>query len=223
MMFSGSVSHMRELCQIYDRHFDNLTLTGDDIQKEIRIPPEIQKRNLIEEHVRNVWGVSYDEYLSGKLQNLPTLELSKLAEEIAAINLNGELLIGTFVSGVPYLFVVASSGKPLRADSFAVIGSGWHLAQASLFNRHYSPGMPIQAAVYAVYEAKKLSEIDPNVGPETTLLLIAPGKPRIVVTIISPQTVQELDLEFAKHFSKKVLDDIDVLDIAFKFPPEDAE
>jgi len=223
MMFSGSVPHMRELCQVYDNHLESVTITRTNILNEIRVPPETQKRNLIDEHVKNVWGVSYEEYLGGKLQHLPSQELCKLAEDIAGINLNGELLIGTFVSGAPYLFTVTNSGRSSRADSFAVIGSGWHLAQAALYNRNYGPWMPIQASVYAVYEAKKLSEIDRNVGPDTTLVIMAPGKPTPVLTIINPQTMQELDREFAKHFSKKTMENIEVPDSAFKFPPGDVE
>ena len=56
---------------------------------------------------------------------------------------------------------------------YCAIGSGEHMAISSFITNNYSPRMDRNKALYLVYEAKKMAEHAPGVGPETDLLIIS--------------------------------------------------
>ena len=135
-MIAGTIARGRELLSVYGKHMaEGTALTALTVRDEMKVPPQIQKRKLIEEYLANTWAVSYGEYVDGKLGNLPPDVLSDIAKTVSGINLQCSLILGLFLGKTPFLFTVDESGAVLQADAFACIGSGWSIAQANMYRR----------------------------------------------------------------------------------------
>ena len=64
-----------------------------------------------------------------------------------------------------------------QSHAFAAIGSGSPIATVFLNQRNCSPHNNREQAAYIVFEAKRCSEKDPNVGPAITMGSILPQPP----------------------------------------------
>lgn len=93
-----------------------------------------------------------------------------------------EIIIAGFIHRKPVIVAVRMdetaaapavfSGKPFHA-----IGSGANIVNIFLGLREVSPEDSMNKMLYVVYEAKKASEKNGGVGPETRLVVIAPRPP----------------------------------------------
>jgi len=195
-MIAGTIARGRELLSVYGKHMaEGTALTALTVRDEMKVPPQIQKRKLIEEYLANTWAVSYGEYVDGKLGNLPPDVLSDIAKTVSGINLQCSLILGLFLGKTPFLFTVDESGAVLQADAFACIGSGWSIAQANMYRRRYSHRFRLGDAAYVVYESKRLSEVDPSVGPGTVLGVFSTDD----MCLITHEGRKRLDEEMSKQ------------------------
>jgi len=87
-----------------------------------------------------------------------------------------ELLVSGFIQGEPKLLTVRMENRESRLEvpgSFAVVGSGYFLAQAILQARECHPLMSRDYVMYLAYEAKRLSQKTGFVGEITGLAVQA--------------------------------------------------
>jgi 20S proteasome alpha/beta subunit len=180
-MIAGTLARGRELCGVFNLHIDELLnngqkLTQQNILDVLKEPPKMQKRRLLDEYFENTWGITHQQFLDGKLKHFPDSDRSKIAADIQAIHLDCFLLIAGFIQNTAFLCMCEDSGRVLRLDDFATIGSGSTVAQASLYRRGIQRFSLLEPALYAVYEAKKFAEIDPIIGTETNLVVMAPDR-----------------------------------------------
>ena len=198
-MFAGSVSAARELLETFDRSLEFHLASHVTIEGQMRGPVHVHKRRLVDHHVHMKLGLSYAEFLASGRAQLSDAMFIRTEQEIAAIGLDCELIIGGFerrsdpADGV--LIAVGADGTVQRHDDFVVIGSGAIPAQASLFFRQHSKAASLAVAVYHVYEAMKLAENAPGVG----------GLIHLVVIRRNPDDVEGFKVSTA--LDRKLLDD----------------
>jgi hypothetical protein len=174
-LLSGQLGAARELAMMYREYLSqrdsSVPLTEENILDHLREPPRRFKSKLVEQYFRLKWAVSYRDFLDGKLNNLPESELLRISSDVNNIRFPDEtcMLIASLATGEPGLFTVFPDGQVFSEENFAVVGSGYPIARAALCQRNYHQFCELSYALYAVYEAKKLSEGDPNVGPQTAM------------------------------------------------------
>jgi hypothetical protein len=92
-----------------------------------------------------------------------------------------EIIVAGFIGPSPVIatvYVGASDSDPARVDffpSFKAIGSGSTIANVFMNIRGCSPHADIGRAMYIVYEAKKYSENNVGVSPQTKMLVLSPS------------------------------------------------
>jgi 20S proteasome alpha/beta subunit len=116
--------------------------------------------------------------------------------------LRESLLVCGLEDGKAKISVISGSGD---WASFGMVGhtaqgSGDHLATAWLLARGYSANFPMNQAVYAVYEAKKVSEAAAGVGVATDIYLIDHSGARE----ISAKCLSEFERIWKRHKRKLV-------------------
>jgi len=172
-MIADNATRARELLSFYRTHLNSVP---EDLftDNDLRIPPQQYKRHRIEEYLQLRWGVSFTEYSAGVLSHLPEQEQFTILRDIAEMDLECQLIIVTTHGEMPRLFTVDSRGYVADSGCLAVIGSGSWLAHSTLAQRLYYPHLRLENALYEIYEAKKVSEREPSVGPGTQLVVIYP-------------------------------------------------
>lgn len=171
-MVAGNISRASELVLRYRQLLSDKPLCPLNVFDELRYPPQRQKALLVDEYFRLRWSVTRQEYLEGILKYLPESEQARIAQDVERITLGAQLILGTFIEGKAVLFTVLDSGEIQREMAFGVIGSGYAIAYSALCQRQYSEYFTQPMAEYAAYEAKRLSEVEPTVGPDTTMLIL---------------------------------------------------
>lgn len=80
------------------------------------------------------------------------------------------LCYGYDTKKAPHIFEIANPGKITNHDllGYAVIGSGWYMATASLHRKALPPDLEMM--IYRLLEAKFSAETAPGVGKSTSLL-----------------------------------------------------
>lgn len=99
----------------------------------------------------------------------------RICEEIDAFSLGIELLVYGFgTNQIPHIFEVTNPGSVTSHDllGFAVIGSGFHMANASL--RRKKMPYDLESVVYRSLEAKFSAETASGVGGDTSLFVMRP-------------------------------------------------
>jgi hypothetical protein len=196
-LVSGQLSCGRELASMYREYLARVSyseLAEETVLDHFREPPRRLKHKLVEEYFRLKWAISYEEFLAGKLNSLRESELLRICSDVNNIVFpdGTAVVIGSLMNQSPLLFTVYPDGQVSQDENFAVVGSGYAIARATLCHRQYHKYFPLGAALYAVYEAKKLSEGDPNVGPDTAMWIDYLDGNRQPVFL----PVSEEDLEF---------------------------
>ena len=180
-MMAGGFSRAKELVMRYQQFLGDETLTPMNVLDRFRYPPQRQKTLLVDEYFRLRWSVTRQEYLDGILGQLPEGDRARIAADVENISLQASLVIATFVEGEPFLLTVQDNGTVLRDHDFTVIGSGYAIAYPALCQRQCNPEFSLPRALYAVYEAKKLSEVETTVGPNTQIWVMTKNGTRTIL------------------------------------------
>lgn len=173
VLIADDMARGKDLITTFGLYLNATEITAVNLAREFKKPPLIQKAKLIDGYFQLKWAVTYQDYLAGALRNLPAQVLDEIARDVANIRLGCQLIIGLFVRDKPMLFTVNDEGDTQPSDHFAVIGSGSWLAQAALCHRNYNQlAVSFEQALYYVYEAKRLSQSESNVGPLTLMAVL---------------------------------------------------
>jgi len=174
-LLSGPISNARELVASCHRSFSmpDAPQRTTDVLSIIRRAIGYYKEGFAEAHIQGRLGISYQEFrLRGKSE-LPDELYRDLLSEIRNHYSDAELIITGFIDGKPNIFKV-SGDSVWSCDSFAVIGSGTLIAEASLFHRQQSFMNGRDRTLYCVFEAKRLAEKAPGVGKVTQIFVVRP-------------------------------------------------
>jgi hypothetical protein len=116
------------------------------------------------EMISSRFGISYQEFLKTGKAVFPEDVHRETMTEISRTSLDCWLLILAFSHTTPTIYRISSSGSVEVCENFAAIGSGYYIAEASLFQRSQSTENDLGMTIYNVYEAMKLGSIAPGVG-----------------------------------------------------------
>jgi hypothetical protein len=177
-MIAGNTARARDLAAVCHKALMDRTHTMDsaDFVAEISKCANAQKRVLADNYVHSQLGVSYDYLLEYGRSRFPQHHFDEIISGVRLIDLACQLILAGFIGGNPFLFTIDRDCAIYRDESFAVIGSGTPVAQASLFRRGYRGYMPIEEAAYYIFEAKKFSEVSPGVGSRTDMAVVKKSK-----------------------------------------------
>jgi hypothetical protein len=176
-MIAGNVARARDLAGVCRKALMDKTDAMDsvDMVKLLTDCAHLQKRVLVDNYVRSQLAVGYDYFLEHGRNQFSQADFDQIITTIRSIDLGCEMILAGFIGKAGFLFTIMPDCSVHRQESFAVIGSGGSVAQAALFQRKYQRTLDIQEAIYYAYEAKRLSEVAPGVGPETTVAVAKKG------------------------------------------------
>ena len=186
-LIADDLSRAEELTAQYETHLESWghELRDDlDLFTEMKKPAHAQKAALVDQYVRQSLGISYAEFMANA-DRMPAEFVTEKLYEIQKIKLGAALILAGFVGlknvegTEPYIFVVEDQSDHQDVvrieDGFAVIGSGSYVAIPALHQRGHDSDKTLMETIYAVYEAKNLSEIVPGVGEVTSIDVMEPG------------------------------------------------
>jgi hypothetical protein len=164
-LMADTLSRCEELVAQYETHLRKLEEVIDDKQlfEEMKKPAHKQKEVLANDYLWQTLGVSPD-------KKFPEEIVTKRLDEVARITLQAALIVAGFISTQqgdsserethPYLFVVDDQRDHENVvrveENFAAIGTGSYVAIPSLHQR------------------KRLAEVVPGVGEDTSLQVMYP-------------------------------------------------
>lgn len=186
-LMCGTLSRAEELVAQYETKLQGLQKVDDDLRlfEAMKEPAFLHKRSLADEYTKQSLGMPYAKFLE-LADKLPDDFVTGVLETIGKIKLGAEIIIAGFISTgmeeggdnepLPYIFTVSDDiDLTVRVDdSFSVVGSGSYVAIPALSQREQSRDKSLMETIYAVYEAKRLSEIVPGVGPTQSISVVGP-------------------------------------------------
>ena len=168
-LYAGTVARADELVSLYVTHLRGMDLDLHSAIEELRKPPQVLKRRLVEEYVQNTLAMSYDDFLS-KGPSLPASLYETIASEVSRLEIGCQLiLIPVPAANIRFFFTVDVSGSVYQEQNFAAIGSGASNALAWLHFRNHSQFTNVNKTLFHVWEAKKFAENAPGVGKDTAM------------------------------------------------------
>ena|ERR1035438_1269618 len=210
-LIAGTVSKADELVETYERHLEKKTLTRLNVVQELKLPLQQRKAELAEEYIQRLLGISYREFLQRGKDQLPPEFFQQTVNAIANLGLDCELIIAGCVPGddsdpVTEIFRTDAWGNFFREENFSAIGSGAQVASAALFQREHDSSVKLMNALYNVFEAKRLGEISPGVGSNTSIdVLMSDGS----VREISDDCFDLLEKMFRRYGPKTISKDLE--------------
>ncbi len=133
------------------------------------------REKMADEYIHTRIAKSYEWLLTEGQEALPQDLYSQLIHSIGNIQLDTQLIICGFLAGRPTIYVIDESrGLPYvrPVENFAAIGSGATIAEAMLHYRSHHGHTTLKVAAYHVCEAKRLGEMAPGVGYQTTFSVL---------------------------------------------------
>jgi ATP-dependent protease HslVU (ClpYQ) peptidase subunit len=192
-LMAGTLSRAEDLVAHYET---KLRVTGTfeddrDLFAAMKEPAFQHKHALADEYIKQLLGISYQEFLNNA-NTLPQEFVAEKLKDVSAIKLGAAVILAGFVKvanqgtekepteRLPYLFVVDDQDghqDVVRVENeFAVIGSGSYVAIPALNQREQDSEKTLMETIYAVFEAKRLAEVVPGVGKMTSLEVIEPDR-----------------------------------------------
>jgi hypothetical protein len=216
-LLSGTIPRAEELCVLLEDRFKTEPTSIGEALQQVRSGVFEYKDRLIEQHLRAIYGLDFATLRDKGKTIYPESLLLQVHREISEISAGVDLIVTGFVKMLDYtdgsLFmypciiqVSANGSQPDISiqDSFACIGEGAPSATSSLLFREHSEWWNFKNTVYAVYEAKRLAEIVPTVGGDTSLYIQSEHEP---LRYVSNEGFENCRQMFKKHGPKKVTRD----------------
>ena len=184
---AGDVSSSTQLVTALRAWFrsPDFSVEEDTILDQIQRCVFAHRRKLSNDLTQRKLSISFDEFMQNGIRQLPEDIHRQVLWDLQGLTIDCEIILVGFVpmtslvetNGLmPRLFTINADGKVVRKESFAVVGSGWAVAECSLFQRGYSENFSAFESFYSIYEAKRLSEMAPGVGWMTSMMAIQQSK-----------------------------------------------
>lgn len=129
---------------------------------------EARRQKAEELHLRPL-GLNFEQFLMLQDKLSENLIL-RLTRNIETEILNLELIVAGVDSSGGHIYYVCDPGTSDCFDGvgFCAIGSGEHHAELTFIRSNFSPGLPLNQAVFLAYQAKRDAEMAPGVGARYT-------------------------------------------------------
>ena len=208
---AGYESEINALGKLFKETFAKAqVITEENIAALVREPLRRRKNDKIDEYLYGRFGIGKDEfYQYGKVRFPEDIYRLTMAE-ISQLSIGAEFLVCGFCGPSAMIFKTNTRGHVSMPDEFATIGEGADLAMSSLLHRGYSDILDFPAALYAVYEAKRVAERVPSVGEATTLNVLIHGQAR--PRFVRPRAVDKLKKFYVELGPKPFPLDFDLTD-----------
>jgi len=211
---AGNVARSEEFMAVLRAHTYTRSENESEAIQCFRVAPRMMKARLIEEYLNTKWGITAEQFRDIGATHFPADVYSRIHAEIEQMGIGCEIVIAGFAGGVPVLCLVNQNGEVTPHTGFITAGSGYMLAQASLFQRNYRWTFDLERAMYCVYEAKKLAERAVGVGPTTNMAVYGPLElmdrgsfHHASINFVSQEGFAELERQFAT-FGPQSLDSL---------------
>jgi hypothetical protein len=130
-------------------------------------------------------------------QNLAQPAINVIVNNVAEARLKGGFLLAASDASQVYLYVVSDQNAARHDDpGFAAVGSGSTFGLPVLAARRVHKGIDLELALYATYEAKRVSEEVGTVGRQTDMAIVSVGQN---ARVLSEQLVSELEAMYQRR------------------------
>lgn len=173
IMMAGTLPLALELTDVFAEDLRKSIVSGVAVIERLRQPIDIFRNRVAERFARSRYAISAEEFRATGGMWLGDQLFREALRDMQEYILGEEkqiqlLLIGCDDEGFLAIYKY-SYGELWECDGFAAIGSGETIAEATLYRRGIEESRSFMEVAYAVYEAKRLGEITPGVGPTTSL------------------------------------------------------
>lgn len=177
-LWAGNDEVVEEVLGLYQR--DLPALEDDKPLEALRGPLRQWRRRLAEAYIHDRLSLTLDDfYRNGKEwvdSGIRRDAQSGIATDYEQQKQKVQLILVGYVAGSLSIYLVSHGEVYERAD-LAAIGTGYAVAEAAIYWRmDRDEARGLDQTIYSVYEAKRLSEMSPYVGNQTTLFVIRPGE-----------------------------------------------
>jgi hypothetical protein len=180
VLLSGSPSSATELIAFFNRSLDLSDGNEEDILSSFQACAAKYRERLVDRYLQMGWSISLESYRRGEVNYLPQETLRRIADEIGPgkIDFECDLIFVCFDNRKnAKLLTMDYLGRfrDVTSSGFAVTGSGVVLATSQMYARDYGYFEKLNNALYSVFEAKKRSEAEVTVGPDTSIMVVDPS------------------------------------------------
>ena len=171
---AGDEPDIHALWKLYQiRFMEPENLTAITIDASMKAPLHQRKAQLAEEYIQRRFAISYEEFMKEGKTRLPPELFYDAFQKVTHLSLKAEFIVTGFISNFPEIYHTDNEGIARAAYNFAVVGEGEYIAHSTLLRRSQNDFTPLHKTLYNVYEAKKLAEAIPSVGPMTYMGIIS--------------------------------------------------
>ncbi len=220
VMMASNIPDANEIADIYEAHLKGDASVYDAVIDRLRDPISTFRKRVAEHFMQTRFAVSHDRFMKegrdwfGEDRFRETLSEMRVCIESREKGVQ-LLLIGTEDEAAPHIFEY-SHGELWECDSFALIGSGETIGEAMLFRRGLTDLSDTGPTAYIVYEAKRMAEITPGVGNETTTMTIIANRDGSTRWhFVSESGLRFLEQKMRRKFGLRPVEDFDVPDNFF--------
>jgi|HubBroStandDraft_1064217.scaffolds.fasta_scaffold18527_4 ATP-dependent protease HslVU (ClpYQ) peptidase subunit len=188
-LLAGNVSKAEELCIRFEKHLKTTKLTEDNLADEARKVFHAYKEALADSWLKTTYGFSFRHLIDKGREALGEQFTETCLDQISRLTVGAELIIAGFLDTYDYVDSKplpdpticaisenhAGGDVVLLEDEYAVIGSGCNAARTMLSVRQQDSATSLMETIYAVYEAKAISETVPGVGETVSIDVMYPG------------------------------------------------
>ncbi len=207
-LIAGDMSRADELCIRYESRLKENNFSEANMADEVRSVFHAYKKTLADSYLKSTFGFSFDELIAKGKDTFGDHFFSTCLEQISRLRVNAELIIAGITTVYDYAekrfrssplicSVSESQDDPVAIETeFAVVGSGGNAAKTMLFYRSQESIDSLMETVYAVYEAKTISETVPGVCEALFLAVLYPDNTLLQLSDTGYKRCQELFTRF---------------------------
>jgi len=186
-LLAGNTSKAEELCIRLEEHLKTAKFTEANMADEVRKVFHEYKKTLADSWLRTTYGFSFSHLIDRGRETLGEQFVEACLDHISRLTVGAELIISGFLDTYDYIDEEMAPDSTICAlsenhdgdvvvleDDFAVIGSGCNAARTILSVREQDAVTSLMETIYAVYEAKYISETVPGVGPSFSIDVMYP-------------------------------------------------
>jgi hypothetical protein len=186
-LLAGNVSRAEELCIRFETHLKTTEFAEDNLVDEARAVFHAYKETLANSWLKTTYGFSFKHLIDRGREALGEQFTETCLDQISRLTVGAELIIAGFLNTYDYVdrkpapnaMICALSEShdgdvAVLEDEYAVIGSACNAARTILSVREQDAATSLMETIYAVYEAKCISETVPGVGPSVSIDVMYP-------------------------------------------------
>jgi 20S proteasome alpha/beta subunit len=175
VMHAGAGDKANQLCVYGKKQFGDATST-EKIAYGLKDVYKRFKAIEVNDNVLSRFGMDWDSFLRGQGGMNPQL-ITEIAQNLAKHDYEVELLVAG-IDNEAHIYTISNPGvcSNLDKNGYWATGSGMQFAITTLAMGQYKTDLPLNSALYRLFEAKKSAEIAVGVGGKTDAYIITKGK-----------------------------------------------